>query len=257
MPKIRIKVIALGHLPLAFDKEKIRAWKSDVFEIVDDIDTYSLRKDSDLRNWEYSDTLISGEMPQNIQQAADFCIALVSVPLQDNWYARRLTDNRIIMTFHQMEDVLRYANIPLANIVLRALYSYSLLFLSSDRKIPNYHEVRDYTHDETRGCLFDMNGLKYDIVASCDSPKVCSDCVQKLKNKRVPDGTVIAVTKEIRDIKMDYYFRVMRFVKAHPIVSFVFSTVFALLVGVVASVAASFVYEAVKPNDAPIQEKRK
>ncbi len=42
MSKVKIKLIILGQLPVDLDKIKLTKWKSDVFEIVGQIDNYSI-----------------------------------------------------------------------------------------------------------------------------------------------------------------------------------------------------------------------
>ena len=55
MPKTKITIAAIGHLPAEFNKQKVRNWSSSVFEIVDNIESYTLPNKSDGYNWEYSE----------------------------------------------------------------------------------------------------------------------------------------------------------------------------------------------------------
>jgi hypothetical protein len=54
---------------------------------------------------------ISEQLPKNVD--ADFVIALVNVPIEDTWHTRQVSKNQIVLTFHEIEDILRDANIPL------------------------------------------------------------------------------------------------------------------------------------------------
>ncbi len=47
MPKTRITVASVGHMPADFNRQKLKEWDSSVFEIADDIESYSLTCDSD------------------------------------------------------------------------------------------------------------------------------------------------------------------------------------------------------------------
>ncbi len=55
MDKIKITVATIGHMPANFDKNKIKKWNSSVLSVNGEIESYSLNKDSDGYNWDYSD----------------------------------------------------------------------------------------------------------------------------------------------------------------------------------------------------------
>lgn len=240
MEKVRIKLVTIGHLPLHLNLGQVSAWSSDVFELVGEIDNFSLRCDSDGTDWEFSDQLLRQQLPANT--GADFLLAIVNVPIEANWYSRRLGNNQIVFTFSQIRELLSRENIPLENAILRVLYACTLLYRRSGNKVPGFGEAPSFTHDETRGCLFDMNGIKSDLVESCNKPIVCGECEQRLRNERVSTQTIKTVQKEIRKIRKHLYYRAFDFVKAKPVIALVVSSVFAILLGV----TASYIYDSVK-----------
>lgn len=244
MSRIKIKLITVGHLPLGLQLDRVKKWKSDILEVDPSIDNYSLRCDSDGPGWEFSDHLVKSQLPKI--SGHDFLIAIVNVPLQENWYARRLGNNSVVFTFHEIRDILSDSNIPLENAIYRVLYAYSLLFLRSGRSIPDYGTLTGYTHDETRGCLFDMNGIKTDLVASCHNPSLCDECEERFKANKVPSSTLTLTKREIKKIRKDLYYRVMAGVKRHPIVALSISIAAALVVGVTSSLLASIIWSAVQ-----------
>lgn len=244
MEKTRIKLITIGHLPMEFKTSKVKAWKSSTFEIIGEVDSYSLRCDSDCEDWVFSDALVKAQLPKSIE--ADFLVAIVNVPLEFNWYARRLGNNQIVFTFHQVKDILFHANIPLENVIYRILYAATLLYIRSGNHIPNYGEEPGYTHDETRGCLFDMNGIKTDLVASCDQPIICEECQERLRRERVANEVIKATQHEIKKIKVDTYYRMLHFVKRRPVLALILSSILALFLGTAASIIASYVYDWLK-----------
>ncbi|MDD5229559.1 MAG: hypothetical protein PHN45_05745 [Methylococcales bacterium] len=246
MAKIKIKVISIGHLPLNFQPKKISSWESDLFEIDGSIDNYALRCNSDGYNWEFSDELIKEQLPDF---NADFLIAIVNVPIEQNWYSRRIGKNSIVITYHEIKDILENHNIPLENVIYRLLYTYSLVYIKAGRKIPDIENTFSFTHDETRGCLFDINGIKTDLIASCHSPKICDECQEKMRSDRVSNDVISLAQKEIRKIKKDLYYQILDFVKQRPIRSLIISTLFALVLGVAGSVLGSIVYEGYKNTD--------
>jgi hypothetical protein len=242
MRKIRISLASVGHLPPDFNKSKIKSWESEVFQIEGEIENYSLVNDSDGEDWSFSDANLAQQMPKSIE--SDFFIALVNVPLELNWYSRRLGGNKVIFTFHEIREILRFSNIPLENVVLRLLYSYSLQFKRSDGVLPTSNEYTNYTHDETRGCLFDMNGLKEDVIYSCHQPILCSDCVGRLRRETVSDELIEKVRREIKKIRKPLFFRALDFIKVHPLWSLFISAMSAIVLGGVGSYLATKVYEA-------------
>ncbi len=249
MNRAKIKIVSIGHLPLEFEASKVLAWNSSTFEIVGEIENFALRCDSDCPEWGYSDSLIKQQLPARFD--ADFLIAIVNVPIQDNWYSRRLGDNQIVFTFYETKDILEHNSIPIENVVYRMLYAYTLLYRRAGDKIPDFAEVPGFTHDETRGCLFDMNGIKTDLAASCDRPVICDDCREKLRQERVSNQLIDATKKDIGRIRKDLYFRAVDFVKKHPLWSLAMSSAFALALGISGSVAASFIYDGIKAPPQP------
>lgn len=246
MSKVKIKLISIGHLPIDFSGKKILHWESSTFEVVSEIENFALRCDSDGPSWEFSDDLVKSQLPTTFD--ADFMIAIVNVPIQDNWYSRRLGSNQIVFTFYQTKEILEHYNIPLENVIYRMLYAYTLLYKRSGDTIPDFREAPGFTHDETRGCLFDMTGIKTDLVASCDKPIICDECQERLKQEKVSNRLIESTQKEIRGIRKDLYYRALGFIRKHPLWSLALSSIFALTVGTAGSVIASFIYDGFKGN---------
>lgn len=115
--------------------------------------------------------------------------------------------------------------------------------MRSGGKIPEYHELSGFTHDETRGCLYDMNGIKFDLVESCVNPIICIDCEQKLSSGKVPLNLISDTKQELREVKKDLYFRWMDFIKIHPILSVAISLFSVVFFGSVSSLIATLIYE--------------
>ncbi|MCL6272305.1 hypothetical protein M3P05_20525, partial [Sansalvadorimonas sp. 2012CJ34-2] len=242
MSKTSIKVISLGYLPVDFDRKLIKSLKSKLFQIHHEFESYSLSTDSDLPDWGYSDENILKSIPGRGDE--DILIALTTVPLEDNYYTRRFKNNTVVFTFHEISDYLRFENIPIENVIKRLIYSYCLVFLRSRREIPVNKDITDFTHDETRGCIYDMNGLKEDIIHSCHNPQICDDCTQRLLSETVASEIVNKAKSEIKKIKKTLYFRILDWVKKHPILAIIFSSLWAVTLGV----CGSFIYALIFSN---------
>jgi hypothetical protein len=246
MLKIRITVGTIGHMPSEFNRQKIRQWRSSVFEITNEIESYALAIDSDGPEWDFTDQAIQSVLPSNF--SGDFFVAIVNVPLELNWYSRRINGNRVVFTFHEIKDILRYSNIPLENVIYRLLYAYTLLYKRSSNTIPVNTAHTDYTHDETRGCLFDMNGIKSDVIFSCHNPIICPDCTERLRRETVSDDIISKCKNEIKKIRKTLFYRITDFIKQHPLWSLTISAVTAIILGVIGSLIASYVYELIKQH---------
>jgi hypothetical protein len=243
MTKAKITVATLGHMPANFNGQKIKKWKSSIFEVVGGIQNYSITGKSDVDGWIFSDSKLNALLPRKIE--GDFIVAIVNVPIELNWYTRRPAPNRIIFTFHEIRDILDFYNIPLENIVMRVLYLYSLVYRAKNG-IPSNDETYNYTHDDTRGCLFDMNGYKGDIIHSCHKPIICPSCVEKLKGERVSANAISDAQREIRQIKKIYYYRIIDFIQSHPILSLIITAFATITLGTVSSIIASYMYDFLK-----------
>lgn len=237
---------ALGQVPRDLELSTITKWESSIFEVLKPIERLALRCDSDGIEWDYSDRAISLQLPNAEREEIVFCVT--QVPLEDNWYARRLGGNKVVFTFHEIADYLRAENIPLANAVLRVLYGYSILYLGSGGSIPDYRVTTNFTHDETRGCLFDMNGIKQGIVESCDRPVLCDECCERLRLERISENTIAKVKTDLARIKKPAYYRIAQCVKHHPYWSLAMSTLFVMATGVTASLIAGYIFEFLRPH---------
>lgn len=87
MKRIKVKIGIIGYLPFEFNRKLIKNWKSDIFEIVDDIEEYHFTNHSDTFSWGYSDRILNMELPQIFD--GELFIGITYVPIEDNFYARR------------------------------------------------------------------------------------------------------------------------------------------------------------------------
>ena len=237
-------MVTVGHMPADFNRQKVKDWKSSVFEIVDKIESYSLSGDSDGPDWQFTDEGLEKLLPSKFN--GEFLIAIVNVPIELNWYSRRLSSNRVVFSFHEIKDILRFSNTPLENVIFRLLYAYTLFYLRNNNRIPQNIVYTNFTHDETRGCLFDMNGIKTDVISSCHNPIICTDCVERLRREKVSDDRIELCQSEIQRIRKTLFFRITDFVKQHPLWALTISGVTAIIMGAFGSVLGSYVYDAIK-----------
>jgi len=230
--KIKIKIGKIGYLPFYFNWKLIKKWKSDVFEIIGEIEEYHFRKNADTLLWGYSDSLLEKELPQNPE--ADFFLGITYVPIENNYYARRLSSNRIVLSYFEIYNILVCEHIPIENFLLRAIYSYTLVYLRNGKQIPIQSKWADF-HDDVRRCIFDMNGIKANVVFSLDRPKICDECVEKARMDRVSDNYIKQIGKEILRIRRERFYKIVAFIKAKPIISIIISALFGISLNLIAT----------------------
>lgn len=137
-----------------------------------------------------------------------------------------------------MSDILIYNDIPLKNLLLRLLYSAALVYKKHGR-IPLLTEMK-FTHDDPRGCIFDMNGAdKKDIIYSTNKPEICNSCVESFinnnaKNNSVKPKLIIKIQEELQKINKGLYFEITDHIKKHPIIAIVFSSFAAIILDIIA-----------------------
>ncbi len=238
MKKLTIKLISIGHIPADINLEKIKNWNTNLYEVVNDIDSLALRTNADRNDWGYSDKNISTQLPKNGSE--DILVVLVGIPLEANYYTRRLRDNVVILTFHEISNYLRQKNIPLENVILRLLYVYSLVHHRYNGEIPKTENYSNFTHDDTRGCIYDMNGLKDDIVFSCHKPIICSECVERMLNEKVSSTTINTTKIELSKIKKQLFYSLTDWIKLHPIMTIFISSFWALILSVFGSIIVNW-----------------
>ncbi|PIF71269.1 hypothetical protein [Flavobacterium sp. 2] len=243
MTKTKITIVFLGQIPIKIDKTTISKWSSKHFEI-ENVLNVPITTNADGEDWDYSDDNIKNLLPE--VYSGDFLLAITHIPLEDNYYARRFDNNRICATFYEIADFLKVSNIPFENLVYRLLYSYFLIYKRYGDRIPKRSETTNFTHDETRGCLFDMNGIKSDIIYSTNKPQLCNKCIDKLKNEGIEESVLNEIQRELKKIDKDLYYKILDFIQENPIWAIIISSLTAILLGIIGSVLASFIYEIIK-----------
>jgi hypothetical protein len=147
------------------------------------------------------------------------------------------------VTFNEITELLESGNIPLENFIFKVIYSASLVYKRYGNRIPEMFEMTNFTHDETRGCLFDMNGIKTDIIYSTNQPEICPSCILDLANSKVPKNLIDKIQKEIKGIQKELYYKITDFIKRYPIGAIFISSSTAIILGFIGSILASYIWE--------------
>jgi hypothetical protein len=258
--KIKIKIGRTGDLPFDFNEKLIKKWKSSEFEIIDDFDVQYITKRANIsremfqmgdgkkgRSWGYSDDLLESELPRNAN--VDFSVWITYVPVENNYFVRRLSFNRVVLSYSGMYDLLKKELIPVENLLLRTIYRYILIYRKYKKSIPSHKNTSDipFIHDDTRGCLFDICVNKADVVFFLNKPDICKYCYTEITGKedrntiRVGENYVNQVKKECSEkIKRGHYYKIVALIKENPIRSLIFSAFFGILLNLIATVIYNF-----------------
>jgi hypothetical protein len=241
MSKLNIKLVFLGSPPNSINSSILQKWESKLFRVIDPIDKLSITSNADLEGWGFSDNNIANMLPS--KHDGDIRIAITSVPLEENYYARRLSNNTICITFFDVIDFLRFENIPSENFILRVLYSACLVYKRYNLTIPPTSQATNFTHDETRGCIFDMNGIKNEIIYSTNKPIICEECSHNLKTSKIEINLIDSIKSELKNIRKGLYYRIVDLIKMYPIWAIILSSLTAIFLGIIGSLIAAYLWE--------------
>ncbi len=253
MKKLKIAINILGHKHRDFDSSALLKWSSALWEVHDNkIDTIALSGNCDLiEDWAYSDRLLCSRTTTT--EGADISIFILNAPLQDRYYSRRIATNVVCISFHEVSEPLKSHNIPMENFVLRMIYNCVLLY-ARKKKVPSIIELASISHHETKGCIFDMTGIQAQVVFSCDRPILCESCIAESKEDKVSQEFLSDFTKEIKRIKKRRYYQIADWIKRAPLLALFLSSFLALIIGILGSLTASYIYEKINnsSNEVPV-----
>ena len=162
---------------------------------------------------------------------ASLTLCFIDYPLEKNYFVRTLQENIRVVTFYEAASIFNNANIDLKNYVLLNLCRAVTLFWLGNRSL----NTSGVFHHETRGCIFDMCGLKADIVISAANPWICEKCTSKIQDAVTPLDFLKNLKRELRSIKKSLYYRVSDWVKKHPVLSLTLAALASIFLGLVSS----------------------
>ena len=155
-------------------------WKSDVFSIHHGTSIGHLQNAAG-PDWEYPSVQLS-QLIRPVPEA-DFTVGVINARLENNFYMHRLSSTVGVLSLFEMADILRQSDHTVEDYILRNVYELAVLYAASDGQIPE--DAYTWAHDDVRGCLFDMNANKPDIVFSMHKPTLCEECRARVLAKQV------------------------------------------------------------------------
>lgn len=248
MEKVRIKLLFLGHPRHEINKNKLLKFTSKYFQVVGIESIEKLPKAK--KNDGYLDVEYSVEEVKSLVTApknADLTVAIMNYRYDDGFYLHRLSDSSVCLSISDVGQILINNNILLENFILKNIYEVVAFYLT----LPSVSsdEAYEVVHGDTRGCLFDLNGDKSDVIYNTESPSICNECKSFINEKSLPDGFVNSFEKELKRIKKPLLSRVELFIRKYPLLSISLTLISSFMISVFASVFVEFLKLNVKISD--------
>lgn len=232
--KYKVALIRLGHSQHLVDFQFIQKWKSKLFSICG-LYCVEHMPDSDIVDG-YLDVKYSREqlkMLVSCPEYYDYAVAIMPYRFTDNFYMHRVSEKCVVISLYGIADILKADAISLEHFIIKQLYEicairHLMKDLSSD-------DVYNFVHLDTRGCLFDMNGERTDILYNTEQPILCEECKGKFKGRQVEQEVILLLEKELRKIKKPLVLRLERWVKKYPLLAILLSALTAILFNIIST----------------------
>lgn len=240
MEPLKIKIFLFGTMPFEINLERIKKWHSSLFKI-DEIKTIKDEEriflpDGALNSGAGID--ISKQTIELILNKFEFIrhdelininLIVGYIDLGDNWFLCSLKDfemsNTIILSYQQIYDELVRNNIPLENLILSALYTYSIIFLKNS-ELPTRIEEEKIMHLDTRGCLFDFTNDVTDVKFYTNYPIICTHCQKEIL---CDDINLKKINKELQRIRKTFFYRLYENIKNNILIYVLLTSCFSAL----------------------------
>jgi hypothetical protein len=209
---INIKLVKIGHNSHV-DFEELTKTKSKVFKISNQL-IESLNPDFLEKNelTIYDNELNSMEISNN----NDLLVGIIDRPLQGNYFTRRISDNFIVISTHDIEDLKLQEGISVKNFILRFIYAFSIMY-STYKGLKN--EAAELMRRNVTGCLFDMAINKRQIAVFFKNSHLCISTKSVLEQKTTEKSVVRNTEVEIKRLKISKYYRYSEWMKKNPIIA--------------------------------------
>ena len=234
MSKISVKLIMIGHIEKIIDFDLIQKHSSKFFAIEE------LHRICDLpvptRDDGYLDVVYSAEEMKNILSNIThdgLCIGVMNYKYDDNFYMHRIDDNKVCISVAGLEEILKRKDISLENFILKNIYEIYIFYKVLGSTLSD--KVYDFVHDDTRGCLFDLNGDKSDIIYNTEKPIICNECQSKINKQAIPSDFINQLESELKKITKPMFKSLELFIRKYPLLSISATIMFSTTINILSS----------------------
>ena len=247
MKRLKIKIFIYGMLPFEINLSKIKKWRSVIFDV---IDIQCIKCDQRIYTNDSSKPINESDIPQKTMESicqnfefishdelVDINLIVAYAELGNRWFLFSLKkygmDNSIILSLKNVYDELLKSCIPIENIILSALYTYSLVFIKNGA-LPSPEEEREIMHFDTRGCLFDFTDSISDVKFYTNCPILCSHCINTMLHE---DINIKKLNKELKKIRKNTFYRLYENVKENILLYIILTSCFSTFITKITSTA--------------------
>jgi hypothetical protein len=232
--KNNITLIRVGFIEHLVDFKKLRTWKSALFKITE-VHCIEHLPDSDIDD-SYLDQKYTKKKLKSMLSCpsnSDFAVAIMPYPFQDHFYMHRISDNCVVISLYGISEILEKDHISIENFIIKQIYEIcAIKYLVSDISSDDVYAL---VHRDTRGCIFDMNGERTDILYNTEKPIICDSCKDMFKKRQINAKIISTLERELRKIKKPLILRIEREIKRYPLLSIVISGLIAITLNILAS----------------------
>jgi hypothetical protein len=231
---MKIKLVVIGHADRVVDFDYLLKHNSKYFQYTEIERINNLP--SCEKNDGYLDVVYSTEEMTTLLKDIQFdglCIAIMNYRFDDNFYMHRVASNKVCISIFGIESILSKKKISIENFIVKNTYeAFVFCKLYNNLLSP---EVYKFPHLDTRGCLFDMNGDKDDIIYNTESPIICDECKSKINQKSIPNNFIRNIQNELEKIKKPAIKRIEIFIKQYPLFSILLTFMFSTVINVISN----------------------
>ncbi|MFP4528169.1 MAG: hypothetical protein ACLFQX_06440 [Candidatus Kapaibacterium sp.] len=231
----KIKIVILGNLRHELDLKKLKKFKSKLF-IIDQIETLDNlpRPTNDYGTY---DIVYSRDETEDIMKNikySDIVLGIMNYRFDDNFYLHRTGQNCACLSIADIDHLLFINNISIENFILKNIYEIILIKMAL-KDISN-DDVYSIVHRDTRGCLFDMNGYKYDVIYNTENPVICDSCKAFFGMKALPEKYIHKLERELKKIRKPRLLKFELFIKKYPLASILFTILISILINIISNI---------------------
>lgn len=227
--KLPIKLIIIGHADRSVNFGYIQKYSSKHFSFtsIEHINDILPAKNS----YGYLNIVYSKNDIQTLFKDVSFnglCISVMNYPFDDHFYMHRIQNNQLCISLSGLEEILSPQNISIENFIIKNIYEAYLFYKIFNTLADD--GVYNFVHQDTRGCIFDLNGDKRDIIYNTEQPIICDECKAKINKKSLPHNFIKSVQNELDAIRKPWLKRIELFIKKYPLLSILLTFIFSTIV---------------------------
>lgn len=171
---------------------------------------------------------------------SDIAFGITSVRFTDDFYMHRISKGCVAISLYGVSQIIEQKCISMENFILKQIYE--ICALSNIYPEIYSGSVYELIHGDTRGCLFDLNGNRLDIIANTERPKICDSCKAIFRRRQIDSGVIVRLERELKRLKKPLILAAELFIKKYPFISIMLTVATSIIL----NTASNFLYDKIK-----------